>query len=198
MNQTRLSLLHRVQIGSDTAWQEFVSLYQPLIRSWFLRNGVAHHDAEELSQDVMAIVIRKIGEFTHSGRTGAFRNWLRIITANRAKQFWRGGTNRPAAKGGSTFLELVEQLGDENSELAKSWDKEHDQYLLRELFQLISVDFEESTLTIFRRLVLDAVDPESVAAEFGTTTGAVYSAKSRVLRRLRREATGIIDDFHFS
>ena len=95
-------------------------------------------------------------------------------------------------------MEVVEQLGDENSIMATSWDEEHDQYLLRQLFQLISADFEESTLKIFRRLVLDVADPETVAAEFETTTGAIYSAKSRVLRRLRREADGIIDDFHFS
>ena len=198
MDQTRLSLLHRVQSGSDDAWQHFVRLYVPLIRGWFLRNGVDHHDAEELSQDVMTIVIRKIGDFTHSGRTGAFRNWLRVITVNRAREFWRSTTNRPTARGGNTFMEVVEQLGDENSIMAKSWDEEHDQYLLRQLFQLISADFEESTLKIFRRLVLDVADPETVAAEFETTTGAIYSAKSRVLRRLRREADGIIDDFHFS
>ena len=165
---------------------------------WFLRQGIAHHDAEELSQDVMTSVVRKVKEFDHSGQTGAFRSWLRVITANRAKQFWRAGTIRPSAKGGSTFLDLVNQLHDEKSELTRAWDEEHDQYLLRVLFRLVASEFEESTMRAFHRLAIDDADPENVAAELNMTVGAVYSAKSRVLRRLRQEAEGIVDDSPFS
>lgn len=198
MNETRLSLLRRLQDGSDCAWQELIELYTPLVRGWLERHGVAHHDAEELSQDVMTTVFRKMSDFSHSGRTGAFRSWLRVITVNRANEFWRAGKRRPVAAGGNAILEAVHQLGDEQSELSKAWDEEHDRYLLRVLFRMVSSEFEEATLDAFHRTVVGGEAPSKVASELGMTVGAVYSAKSRVLRRLRQEAMGIVDDSCFA
>ena len=190
MNETRISLLRRVQHGSEGAWRELTGLYQPLIQGWFERHGVARHDAEELSQDVMAILVRSVPDFVHSGQSGSFRSWLRVITANRAKEFWRSSSIRPKAKGGSTYRTVVEQLEDEKSDLAKAWDEEHDQYLLRGLLQLVSSEFEPVTMTIFNRLVIDGERSEELANELNMTVGAVYSAKSRVLRRPAARGAG--------
>ncbi len=131
MQSTRISLLSAASSGTEQAWDRLVELYRPLIFGWLLRHDVSHHDAEDLSQDVMAVVVRELPNFSHCGSTGAFRNWLRTITANRAKGFWRAGKIRPAASGRSSFLVMIEQLEDEHSQASKLWNREHDAHVLR-------------------------------------------------------------------
>jgi hypothetical protein len=41
--------------------------------------------------------------------------------------------------------------------------------------------------------VVDGLPAAAVAAELGTTVNAVLLAKSRILRRLREEAAGLLD-----
>ena len=198
MDSTRLSLLTQASSGSDQAWQRIVELYQPLVFGWLRQHDVAHHDAEELTQDVLSVVVKELPEFSHSGNKGAFRHWLRQITVNRARGFWRAGKIRPTATGETKFLTMVEQMADDASTLSQRWDREHDQHVLRECLRQIEAEFTPATLTAFRRQVFDGTAAEEVSKELGITVGAVYSAKSRVLHKLRQAAEGLVDEAFFS
>jgi RNA polymerase sigma-70 factor (ECF subfamily) len=198
MESTRLSLLSQATSGSHLAWTELVELYQPFVYHWLRRHDVGHHDAEELTQDVLSVVVRELPVFSHSGRTGAFRNWLRVITANRARGFWRAGKKRPTATGESAFLQMVGQLEDETSGLSRIWDLEHDQHVLRELLAKAAAEIEPATLVAFRRQVFEDIPAEQVAMELNLSVGAAFSAKARVLRKLRKEAEGLVDEAYFS
>ncbi|MEM9659861.1 MAG: sigma-70 family RNA polymerase sigma factor, partial [Planctomycetota bacterium] len=191
---TRLTLLTAAGNGSGRAWEEMVELYQPLVFGWLRRNEVAHHDAEELTQDVLAAVVRDLPSFAHSGNKGAFRHWLRRITVNRARGFWRAGKYRPRATGETKFLAMVDQLADDRSTLAERFDREHDRHVLRCCLQQVEAEFSDATLTAFRRQVFDGAVADDVAIELGMTVGAAYSAKSRVLRKLRQAAQGLVDE----
>ena len=194
MDATHLSLLTQARSGSHAAWTRMVELYQPLIYGWLRRHGVSHHDAEELSQDSLLAVARELPRFSHSGNVGAFRLWVYRITANRARAFWRAGRVRATATGDSRFRDIVEQFEDPGSELSQAWEREHDRFLLLRLLETIQSDFTANSLTAFRRQVFDGATAEQVAAELGITVAAVYSARSRILQRLRREAEGLVDD----
>jgi RNA polymerase sigma-70 factor (ECF subfamily) len=52
---------------------------------------------------------------------------------------------------------------------------------------LMRSEFEERTWRAFWRVAIDDRPATEVAAELGMTPGAVYIAKSRVLKRLREE-----------
>ena len=198
MESTRLSLLTQARSSSDQAWQQMVELYQPLVYGWLRQHDVTHHDAEELTQDVLSVVVKELPEFTHSGNKGAFRHWLRQITVNRARGFWRARKIRPKATGETRFMKMVEQLADDASTLSQRWDREHDQHVLRVCLRRMQSEFSPVTLTAFRRQVFDGATADDVAAELNITVGAAYSAKSRVLRKLRQAAEGLVDDAVFS
>ena len=198
MDATSLSLLERAKGQLDHAWDRLVALYQPLIYNWLRRQGLPHHAAEELTQDVLLVVFKELGGFAHPGAPGAFRGWLRAITANRARAYWKAGKHQPAAAGGSDFHAAVEQLEDPHSELSRRWEHEHDEHVLRRLLEMLEAEFEPRTLQAFRRQVLDGAAADVVAAEIGISVGAAYVAKSRVLARLRKEAEGLLDDSTFS
>jgi RNA polymerase sigma-70 factor (ECF subfamily) len=54
-------------------------------------------------------------------------------------------------------------------------------------------EFEPTTWQAFRRYVLDEEESSKVAADLEMTVNAVQIAKSRVLKRLRELARGLID-----
>jgi RNA polymerase sigma-70 factor (ECF subfamily) len=192
--ETRYSLLARAQGGDQGAWNRFTDLYRPLIVGWLRRQGLEHHDAEDLAQDVLVAVIRHLADFNPSGQRGAFRRWLRTIAVNRTRDFWKARNVRPAAPGGSALLEMADRLEDPDSDLARQWDEEHDRYVLRCLLDLVGLEFEPATVQAFRRLALEGAPATDVAGELGLSVGAVYVAKSRVLKRIREEAEGLIDE----
>ncbi|HMP02192.1 MAG TPA: sigma-70 family RNA polymerase sigma factor [Gemmatales bacterium] len=193
MEATSLSLLQRLrQRDDDPAWQRFDRVYRPLIARWLRQARLEPADADDLAQEVMLVVVRKVAEFEHAGRPGAFRHWLRQVVGFVLRDRWRSRQRR-----GETRVALGEpsdQLADPNSELSQYWDREHDGQVLRQLLDLLADEFNPTTLRAFERLALEQAQPEDVAQELGLSVGAVYIAKSRVLRRLREEATGLLDD----
>jgi RNA polymerase sigma-70 factor (ECF subfamily) len=159
-----------------------------------LRQQAVHpQDADDLTQEVLTILTRQLPRYQHSGCPGSFRSWLRTITVNRAREYWRAGRCRADALGGTSFQDFHNHLDDPDSDLSKQWDAEHDRQLCERLLRILEQDFKPTTVQAFRRLVFDGASGAEVAAELGLTRAAVYMAQSRVLRRLREEAAGLLD-----
>ena len=193
MSVTSATLLERLKDARDAdAWSRLVDLYTPLIRGWAERLNVRGADADDLVQEVMAVVVRRFPEFVHPDKPGAFRGWLRAIAANCARTMWKSRKVHPSAPGGTDFGSYLARLEDPADDFARAWEREHDLHVTRRLLDRIKSDFEERTWKIFARFVLDGLSAEAVATELETTPNAVYIAKSRVLSRLRQEAGGLL------
>jgi RNA polymerase sigma-70 factor (ECF subfamily) len=194
MAETSTSLLDQLRLASaEEAWVRLVDLYGPLIRGWLRKHGLPQQDADDLVQEVLTVVIRKVPAFERQPRAGAFRKWLRTITVNCLRDFWRSRRNRPAATGNSDFQAMLDQLDDPESDLSKVWEAEHNQHVTQKLLEIIRPSFEPRTWEAFRLVTLDGQDANSVAESLGMSTNAVFIAKSRVLSRLRQEGQGLID-----
>jgi RNA polymerase sigma-70 factor (ECF subfamily) len=195
MADTSASLLARLHDRDDqAAWQRLVDLYAPLIQHWLHRASLQPSDVEDLSQDVLAVVIRKVVQFEHDGRPGSFRAWLKAITVNRLRDYWRSRGTHGQASGDSAVARLLEELQDPDSSISRIWDQDHDQYILRRLLELIEPAFKPTTWQAFCRHVLNGEAVDAVAQALNLSPNAVFIAKSRVLQRLREEARGLIDD----
>jgi RNA polymerase sigma-70 factor, ECF subfamily len=194
MAETSATLLQRLNDRSDSvAWRRLVDLYTPLIHAWLRRQGVSAEDADDLTQDVLGIVVREVSGFRHNGRVGAFRTWLRTITINCLRQSWRSRRVRGQMTRSPDLDPALDQLEDPASDLSRRWDREHDEFVLHRLLDLIEPEFRPATWQVFRRQVIDGASAEEVAAELGLTVNAVLIAKSRVLSHLRRNAEGLVD-----
>lgn len=195
MSETSLSLLERVQGDvADEAWQKITEVYSTLLRSWLTRFKVASTDADDLVQEVLLTLSRELRNFKHSGRPGAFRSWLRGILVNRLRDFWRSRKYRPAAIGGSTWSQELEQLADESSNVSREWNLDHDRHVMARLLESVRPRFEPKTWEAFQRQMFGGQRADSVASELGMPLNSVYVARSRVLSALRREASGLIDE----
>ena len=194
MLETSLSLLDRLrQSPENEDWSRLIEAYSPLLRAWLMRAEVQSADADDLVQEVLLVVHRELPKFEHNQRRGAFRNWLRQIVVHRLRNFWRSHGRLIAAGNDSQLEEQLKQLEDDGSQLSQRWDREHNLAVARKLLELIESRFTESTRLVFRRLVVDGADADTVAAETGLSLNAIFTAKSRVLRELRRLGQGLLD-----
>ncbi len=194
MSETSASLLDRVRRSpDDDSWQRLVAIYSPLIHGWLRREvKLDAHDADDVVQEVLAVVLRRIPEFERQ-RTGSFRAWLKAITVNCLRQSIRQRQNRAVSSGDSQVAELLNALEDPHSQISSLWDREHDEFVMKQLLQMLRSQFAANTWRAFERVALEGVASEHVAAELGITVNAVFIAKSRVMARLRQEADGLID-----
>jgi RNA polymerase sigma-70 factor (ECF subfamily) len=194
MDLTPHSLLYRLHHRPDAAsWKRLVDLYTPLLQTWLRQQHVPAADADDLIQDVMAVLVREMPAFQHNNQRGAFRRWLRTIALNRLKGFWRARQTGARAAAGADAAELLNEVPDPASDPDRLWEQEHDQFIVRRALELMEPEFTPVTWQAFRRQVVDGARPAEVAAELGLTANAVVLAKFRVLRRLRRELEGLTD-----
>ena len=194
MNETSLSLLHRLQVSPESeSWDRLVTLYAPLIRTWLRKYDVQDSDADDLTQEVLLAVSKDLGKFEHGGQTGAFRGWMKSILVNRLRNFWRARGRRPQAHGDTGIDERLAQLDDPASEMSQIWNRQHDQFVLRQLLVIAEPHFSPSTWQAFSLVALKGKRADVAAQELGISVNAVFVAKSRVLARLRQEADGLVE-----
>jgi RNA polymerase sigma-70 factor, ECF subfamily len=193
---TSKSLLVKARDCSDqAAWGRLTELYEPLIKSWVRPHVAQRADAEDLVQEVMTTLVRELPRFDHNERPGAFRAWLRTITIHRLRAHWDKRDARPTTAGGSGLEDALAQLADPTSTLSQSWDEEHDRHVTKTLLRSIRLEFQPATWRAFERLVQDGHRASDVAEELNLSVNAVLIAKSRVLKRLREKAAGLVDVF---
>ena len=189
-SSTSYSLLQRACGHDPRAWQRISDLYVPLVYGWVRKSGLQESDAADIVQEVFQSLAARLETFRHDRPGDSFYGWLYTITRNKIRDHFRNGAGWPGAAGGTAANVQLRELPAESSE------EEADQLtadLARRAAELMKVDFEQRTWQVFWRIVVDQARPADVAEEFGMSAAAVYQAKSRVLRHLRRELDGLLD-----
>jgi RNA polymerase sigma-70 factor (ECF subfamily) len=188
MATTSLSLLERLrQPNEEAAWARFVELYAPLIYYWARRAGLQAADASDLVQDVFTTLVRYLPRFNYDEHK-SFRTWLRTVTLNKWREKQRRRVVRTVPQDDAALADLASaECPDAISE------SEYHQFVARRALELMQVEFPAATWKACWAVVVLGRAPADVAAELGLSVDAVYTAKSRVLRRLRQELAGLLN-----
>jgi RNA polymerase sigma-70 factor (ECF subfamily) len=192
MHATSDSLLYRLRGNSESAWDRMEAIYTPMIRSWLGRYGIHSSDADDITQEVILVLLRKLPGFQR-GRTGSFRSWMRHITVNCIREFRRRERRQVPGCTGDNALDLLSALEDPNSEPSRAWNEEHRRHLLTYALKKSKAGFTPQTWRAFQRTALEGKDHEDVARELGISVNAVYIAKSRVANRVRAIVRDLLD-----
>jgi RNA polymerase sigma-70 factor (ECF subfamily) len=192
---TSSSLLAQAQAGDALAWERLQFLYTPLVRWWCRRQGVVVlQDVEDVTQEVLAGVAGKIGGFT-KGAAGSFRSWLYTITRYKAADHHRRTCGQPAAAGGSDAQQRLQELAEAASTCSTAADFLSERAILvRRALELVRPEFQPRTWEATWRVTVDGQSPAEVGTALGMTAGAVHTAKSRVLGRLRELLTDLMGE----
>lgn len=183
---TSSSLLDRVKANDQEAWQRLVDLYGPLVYFWCRRASLAAEDSADIVQETFRAVSGGMADFCKEQQGDTFRGWLRTIALNKMRDHLRSTVNRPEATGGSQAHQQILQVADSISQADISYNGPF-QGVLRRLLEQIQYEFQETTWQAFWRTTVEDQYPADVALDLNVSVDSVYQAKSRVLRRLRRE-----------
>ncbi len=87
--ETRHSLILRLrELDDSAAWGEFVAIYEAAIYRFARRKRLHHADAEDVTQEVLRAVLRRIPNWEASDQQGCFRAWLFRVTRNLFARAW--------------------------------------------------------------------------------------------------------------
>jgi RNA polymerase sigma-70 factor (ECF subfamily) len=190
--ETRHSLIQRLQDpGDDAAWEEFASIYRPIIVRIALRKQLQLDDAEDLAQQVLMLVLKNISKWKKDPTRARFRTWLQTVVRN---AMINALSRRPKdqASGGTTSLEQLHQSPDKADSL---WfDLEWERQTLRWVAQQVRSEFEPSTWTAFWDTAIEEWSAQEVAERIGKSVGAVYIARSRVMQRIKQRIAELDGD----
>jgi len=193
------TLLAGARRQETQAWSQLEQIYGPLVDGWCRKANLQQQDAADVRQEVLSAVFSSIDRFRREQPSDRFSSWMFGIFRNKLMDHWRKFGKQPNAKGGSVFLQTLEQLPDkpddgEESELRGGDDSE----LMRRAIDLLRPEFKDRTWKAFFKTTVQERPAADVAEELGMSAGAVYVAKHRVLRRLKSmlEDLGDFDDLN--
>jgi RNA polymerase sigma-70 factor (ECF subfamily) len=184
---TRTSLIAQVQSLDDgQAWREFVAIYRPVVYRLARRRGLQHADAEDLAQRVLLAVRNSIGRWEADPVRGRFRSWLATIARN---AIISALMRRPpdVGVGGTSVLELLQEQPETDRQTQENLQREHRRSLFRWAAQRIRGEFRDATWQAFWLTTVEGMAVQEAAAALGKSAGAIYAARSRIMRRLKEE-----------
>lgn len=184
------SLLRRVRDQADrSAWQQFFGLYHPLLRRYARLRGLSTHDAEDVAQECMRILTKRMTTFEYSRSPGRrFRAYLHKLANDVIVDSFRRRRPRQAKTGELAALE--ERATAEPDLWQDNWVREHLRYCLRQAEE----DFAPQTIQAFRLYVLEEKPVTEVCSRLQLTADQVYQAKVRVTRRLQADLRELVGD----
>jgi RNA polymerase sigma-70 factor (ECF subfamily) len=179
-------LLERVCARQPEAWQRLVHLYAPVVHRWCRELGVRPTDVADVVQDVFAGVLADMGRFRRERPSDSFGAWLRTITRRRVIDHFRRGSDEADAAGGTDAYRRMLSVpeSEDGSSAARTALAEPE--FLRGVLEMVRIDFKPPTWDMFWQTVVEGRPADVVAASLGVSRAAVYQAKSRVLRQVRR------------
>lgn len=169
------------------AWQQFWEGYSPVLKQFARRRGLQDADAQDLVQQVMLAVSRKMEGFRYAREQGRFRSWLATIAL---RALWKQRTRdqrRPVEFVDAGRLDqlpagpegILEDLNAALNDAAMS---------------AIQSEYSEEKWNTFVRLWIKDEPTQAVAKQIGRPPNWVYKVKHEVLKRLEQEVKRIRDD----
>jgi len=207
--QTRWSLIGRLQDWEDQrSWQEFFNTYWKLIYSVALKAGLTDVEAQEVVQETVISVARKMPEFTSDPAAGSFKSWLLTLTR------WRIGDqlrkrrnafsddhskvrgpgppakNTPEEPGPRTST--IERIADpKTGVLERLWNEEWEKNILEIAVEHVKSRVDPEEFQLFDFHVLKQWPARKVASKLGLPLARVYFAKYKITRLLKRSLKGL-------
>ena len=185
--ETQVSLILRLGDSQDAAaWDEFVAIYRPVIVRLALAHGLQNPDADDLAQQVLFSVARRVPDWEADPQRAKFRTWLGRVVRNAAlNALSRRKPDRAA--GGTTALTLINGKAASDCDDAELVELEWRRQAFRWIADQIRDEFQPQTWEAFWLTAVDGLSAAEAAKQTGKSIGAVYVARSRIMARFQEQ-----------
>jgi RNA polymerase sigma factor (sigma-70 family) len=204
---TRWSLLNRLKnLDDQQSWQVFFDTYWKLIYGVARKAGLSDAEAQDVVQETVISVAKKIGEFKCDPAAGAFKSWLLKLTRwrilNQLKKRMPVGVQASACppypgqgtlKRGQQADETdrtatVERVADPAGlELHAIWDAEWEKNLAAAAIERVKRQVKSKQFQMFELYVVQQWPVRDVARMLRVSAAQVYLAKHRIARLVKKE-----------
>lgn len=196
--QTRASLLLRLGNKSQDAWPEFISIYESALYGFCRAKGLQDADAQDVLQDVLTAVMKKLPDWNPDSNKGSFRGWLFCVARNIAVDQVKWKARKITASGDSGVARLLAEVPGPADPHDQSFETEYQRALLDWASSQVKAEVREHTWLSFRKTAIEGQKAEQVAEALGISVGTVYTAKCRVVARIRSVIAEMDDEFELS
>lgn len=169
---------------NSAIWQAYVGRYRPLLIAYGQKLGLREADAEDVAQLTLVNFCRAYQDGKYDRERGRLRTWLFAIARNQILNWYRTRDSHLQLGDRSDVGQFPAELNDENR-MEQIWEEQWRDALLRQGLEEIKREVEPRTFEAFQLFASDQHSAEEVGKRFGMTANAVFSAKRRILRRLR-------------
>ncbi len=186
---TRPSLLIRVRDPADqAAWHEFVEIYRPVIVRLARQKGMQEADADDVAQEILLAIAKAVLEREHDPERARFRTWLNRVAHNGIlNALTRGRPDR--GSGDSALLAVLNQQESRTGPDSDLIRLEHRREVFRWAARQVRKEFHLAVWDAFWLTAVEGRSVEVVAEELAKNPGAIYAARSRVIRRIQEKVT---------
>lgn len=188
---TRRSLINRLRNCEDQdSWRDFFKTYWKLIYSFAIRCGCTDAEAEEVVQETVISLSRKMPEYRYDPAVCSFKGWLLHVTNWRVIDQLRKRRSRKAEPLSldSATARLVDQLASPaESELEALWDEEWQKNLIDAAMERVKRKVNAEHYQIFHLLLIKQHSARKVASLLKINIARVYLAKHRVSALVQKE-----------
>jgi len=193
---TRRSLVDRLANWDDQRhWQEFFDTYWKLIYSTARKSGLTDEEAQDVVQETIITVAKKIDKFRYDPAIGSFKGWLLHITRWRIVDQFRKrepGNAKVLRSSDDRFAAAIERLPDANAvDLDALWEREWQENLFAAAIARVKRKVDPKQFQIFDCYVRKEWPAQKVAAELRVNIGQVYLARHRVSAALKKEVKAL-------
>jgi RNA polymerase sigma-70 factor (ECF subfamily) len=191
---TRDSLLSRLKDWrDDDSWRDFFNTYWKLVYGVALKAGLTEQEAEEVVQETVITVARRIPEFKYDPSVCSFKTWLLNLTRWRIVDQLR--KRQPKLNGradGTPHTATIERLPNPPGvDLDAMWDNEWQQGLVNTAIQRIKRRVNPEHYQIFHLCVFKEWPVKKVARELDVNVAQVYLVKHRIGALLKKEVKAL-------
>lgn len=183
--RTRASLLLRLGSESQDAWPEFLSIYEGALYGFCRARGLQDADARDVLQDVLTAVLKKLPDWDPESSQGSFRGWLFCVARNIVVDEVKRKAKKVTASGDTQVGRMLAEVPGQTDPQDQSFEAEYRRSLLDWAFNRVKGEVRENTWLSFRMTAVDGQKAEQVAEALGISIGTVYTAKCRVVARIR-------------
>lgn len=190
---TRRSLLSRLKDWEDQdSWKRFFDTYWKLIYGVAIKAGLSKAEAQDVLQETVFSVAKKMRGFKYDPADGSFKNWLLLITRRRIADHLRKAYREPlrheSQPDETARTATVEKVPDSAGDgIEAIWDEEWRKNLLDAAVARVRRRVDSKQFQLFDCYVLKHWSAKEVKETFGVSAMQVYLAKHRISALIEKE-----------
>jgi RNA polymerase sigma-70 factor (ECF subfamily) len=190
---TRASLLNRLRdLGDSDSWRAFFETYWRLLYNVARKAGLNDSEAQDVVQETVIAVARKMPEFRYDPAKGSFKQWLLLITRRRIHDHLRRLYRSLPVAGGSTeelaciAADVPAPVPSPDAQIDAAWEQEWQANLFHAALVRVRQRANPKHYQVFDYCVLQELPAPEVARMLGLNAAQVYLARHRMSATVKR------------